>query len=322
MPPPSSRSVVRRWLTPSRSTTLPAVVIVCLTAVPIGLAGPAVSAPARSEQVAAAVAGNKTVVWAVGDACPRADRAVDCSDVAALISADADRDAVLLLGDGVYENGTLAEYRQWYDPKMGRLKGITFPVPGNHDYNTAGAAGYFDYFGARAGTRGKGWYSFSLGGWRLVAANSNCGPVGGCTATTPQGKFVASQLQTAGTCELVFAHHPVFSDGDHGDSLQARELFQVAYNNHAELYLAGHDHSYQRFAPKRPDGVASSTGVRSFVVGTGGAELTLLRPLNRSQYRQNARFGALRLVLTPTGYTATFVSVSGATLDTVSGACR
>jgi hypothetical protein len=280
------------------------------------------SAPAPTDSARTTPSGD-FVVWAVGDVCDNADRATDCSDVAARIKADPQRDAVLVLGDAQYDSGTLAEYQRYWAPKMGSLDPIARPVPGNHEYRTAGAAGYFDYWGTRAGPRGKGWYAFTLGAWRIVAANSNCGRIGGCGAASAVGRFVVDQLKTAGSCELVFAHHPVFSDGSHGDTPEGRALFQHAYNHRAELYLAGHDHNYQRFGLKRPDGVNDSAGVRSVVVGTGGAELTPFRTTpKRTQVRQHTAFGALRLVLGRSGYTATFVGIGGATLDTFSGSCR
>jgi hypothetical protein len=95
-------------------------------------------------------------------------------------------DAVLALGDEQYENGTLGEFRAVYDKTWGAFKGITRPVPGNHEYATPGASGYFDYFGQAAGPRGQGWYSFDLGAWHVIALNSNCGKVGGCDEGSPQ----------------------------------------------------------------------------------------------------------------------------------------
>ena len=54
-------------------------------------------------------------------------------------------------GDNVYQNGTAGEFAVCYDPSWGRHKARTRPSPGNHDYNTSGAAGYYAYFGAAAG---------------------------------------------------------------------------------------------------------------------------------------------------------------------------
>ena len=93
---------------------------------------------------------------------------------------DAGLSRVLALGDNQYESGTLAAYGQSYDPTWGRVKGITSPVVGNHEYMTAGAGGYFDYFNGignvsgPAGDRTKGYYSYDIGAWHLIALNSNC----------------------------------------------------------------------------------------------------------------------------------------------------
>jgi hypothetical protein len=93
---------------------------------------------------------------------------------------------ILALGDVVYEDGNAREFARCYDPSWGRHRDRTRPVPGNHEYQTEGAAGYFDYFGAAAGTPGAGWYSFDLGDWHLIGLNSNCDQIGGCEEGSPQ----------------------------------------------------------------------------------------------------------------------------------------
>src|SRR5213593_1835423 len=55
--------------------------------------------------------------------------------------------AVLALGDNQYEIGGLSDYRRSYDPSWGRLRSITYPVSGNHEYNTPRATGYYAFFG-------------------------------------------------------------------------------------------------------------------------------------------------------------------------------
>ena len=75
-------------------------------------------------------------------------------------------DAVLLLGDNQYYCGGYSAHLQSYEPSWGRFKNITKPSPGNHEYLTsggtdcnsanAGADGYYRYFGALAGEKGKG----------------------------------------------------------------------------------------------------------------------------------------------------------------------
>src|SRR3954469_1321692 len=91
--------------------------------------------------------------------------------------------AVLALGDNQYNSGGLSDYLASYDKSWGRFKGVTFPVPGNHEYGTSGAGGYFSYFGARAGSRSKGWYSFDVGTWHIIALNSQCDRLAGACAS-------------------------------------------------------------------------------------------------------------------------------------------
>lgn len=263
------------------------------------------------------------VVWAFGDACTASATKNDCTKVAALAANDPTTDAVLVLGDAQYDVGSLAQYTNYWDPKMAAIGPLVIPAPGNHDYRTTGAAGFFDYWGARAGTRGQGWHAQDIGSWTIVALNTNCSYVGGCAPTSPQGKFVATATAGGPMCELVFAHHPFITDGRYAPGTrQGKMAFTLAYNNGADLYLSGHDHSYQRFAPTTPDGTPSATGTRPIVVGTGGNNLVGFGSTNRSEYRQASTFGALRLVLSPTGYTGEYVAVGGTVMDTFAGSCH
>ena len=77
------------------------------------------------------------------------------------------------LGDNAYPDGTYREYRQCYHRTWGRHLDRTRPAVGNHEYRTKDAAGYFGYFGERAGPRGKGWYSYDHEGWHVVVLNSD-----------------------------------------------------------------------------------------------------------------------------------------------------
>jgi hypothetical protein len=49
--------------------------------------------------------------------------------------------AVLPLGDNQYFCGSLTAFEQSYDLSWGRLKSITHPAPGNHEYMTSGGTG-------------------------------------------------------------------------------------------------------------------------------------------------------------------------------------
>jgi calcineurin-like phosphoesterase family protein len=230
---------------------------------------------------------------------------------------------VLTLGDAQYENGALEKFQLSYDQSWGRVRGITAPVPGNHEYSTGGATGYFDYFNGLgnstgpAGDRTRGYYSYNLGAWHLIALNSNCSQVGGCGAGSPQEQWLRSDL-TANTaaCTLAYWHHPLFSSGVYSPGISAtRPLFQALYDYGADVVLNGHDHNYERFAPQDPAGSLDlARGIREFIVGTGGRGHNLQgTPIPNSEVRNSDSFGVLRLTLHPNGFDWQFAPEAGKT---------
>jgi hypothetical protein len=234
--------------------------------------------------------------------------------------------AVMVLGDNQYEDATLAKYQTSYDATWGRVKAITRPVVGNHEYLTAGAAGYYAYFGAAAGDPAKGWYSFDLGGWHLIVLNSNCDSVSGCGAGSPQEQWLAADLAAhPGVCTLAAWHHPRFSSGPHGDDATFQTFWDDLYAAGADVVLDGHDHIYERFAPQTPSGDADRAhGIREFVVGNGGKNLTSF-PVVRanSEVRYVAGYGVLALTLYPNGYAWRFVPEAGTSFtDSGLGLCH
>jgi hypothetical protein len=233
--------------------------------------------------------------------------------------------AVLPLGDIQYERGTLDSFHTYYDPTWGRVKSITRPAIGNHEYGTAGAAGYFAYFGAAAGKPGQGWYSYDVGAWHLIALNSNCGSVG-CGPGSPQVEWLESDLAAhRPSCTLAYWHHPHFSSGRHGDAGTTDDFWDTLHRAGADVVLAGHDHSYERFAPQTEAGVADPAyGIREFVVGTGGRSHYSFESIKpNSQARNDDTYGVLFLTLRPASYTWRFASIAGSTFtDTGSDDCH
>ncbi len=238
-------------------------------------------------------------------------------------------DAVLALGDLQYDCGAYSGFLESYDPTWGRMKSITHPAPGNHEYGTGGAdcdpagqaAGYFGYFGTAAGEPGKGYYSFDLGAWHVIALNSNCSNAGGCQAGSPQEVWLRADLAAhPAACTLAFWHHPRFSSGVHGEMASMSAFWRALYDYGADVVLNGHDHDYERFAPQTPDGAADPTrGIREFVVGTGGKGFRQFPsgPAPNSETRQADTFGVLKLILRPTGYDWQFVPEAGRTFTDV-----
>jgi acid phosphatase type 7 len=236
-------------------------------------------------------------------------------------------DAVLDLGDNQYEVGSFAAYEAYYDPTWGRVKAITHPVPGNHEYETPRASGYYDYFGPAAGDPSKGYYSYDIGSWHIVALNSNCPDVGGCGTGSPQERWLRADLAAhPATCTLAYWHHPRFSSGTtHGSDPTYTAFWQALYEGGADVVLAGHEHNYERFGLQRADGTADpAKGIREFVVGTGGREhYPFGPPIANSQVRDNTTFGVLELVLHPGSYEWDFVpELGGGFTDSGTQACH
>ncbi len=238
--------------------------------------------------------------------------------------------AVLTLGDHCHDP-TAACFSNNYDPSWGRFKSKTHPVVGNHEYLVSGAVTYFDYFNGvgnqigLAGDRSKGYYSFDLGTWHLIALNSNCSEAGGCSAGSPQEKWLRADLAAhPATCTLAYWHIPLWSSGGRA-SPNMYTLTQDLYNNHAEIVLNGHDHIYERFAPQDYNGNADpQNGIRAFIVGTGGANHTSIASIApNSLVRNVSTFGVLKLTLHATSYDWQFVPVPGqAFTDSGSAACN
>jgi acid phosphatase type 7 len=231
--------------------------------------------------------------------------------------------AVLPLGDNQYYCGGLSAFQQSYDPSWGRVLGVTRPAVGNHEYLTsggtgcdpsnAGASGYFNYFGARAGTPGQGYYSYDIGSWHLIALNSNCSDAGGCSASSPQGQWLANDLAThSNICTLAYWHIPLFSSGGRANQ-NSRSFWQALYAAGADVVLNGHDHIYERFAAQNPSGQRDDArGIREFIAGTGGANHTSIATVAaNSEVRDTSTYGVLKLVLHPGGYDWQFVPEAG-----------
>jgi hypothetical protein len=233
---------------------------------------------------------------------------------------------VLTLGDNQYEDNAYSKWLQSFDPTWGRVKSLIHPGIGNHEYLTSGASAYFQYFGAAAGAASKGYYSFDIGSWHLIALNSNCSQVGGCGAGSPQETWLRADLAAhPAACTLAYWHHPRFSSGQHGSTASTQPLFQALYDAGAELVLSGHDHDYERFAPQTPTGAADpARGIRQFVVGTGGKNhYAIGSGIANSQVRNDTTYGVLRLNLHPTSYDWQFAPQSGGTFsDSGSTACH
>ncbi len=227
---------------------------------------------------------------------------------------------VFTLGDNTYMHGSAEEYANCYGPTWGRHKGRTVPVLGNHDWDEYRGVPYFNYFGAAAGPPGLGYYAVTVGAWRVLVFNSNLPAHAG----SPQFEWARRELFANGAfCTAALWHHPVFSSGENGGDGRMRDAWRLLQRYGADLVLQGHDHGYERFAPQSADGLPDPRGIRSFVAGTGGGELTAGRGTQpNSEIRNHRTFGVLKLTLRARDYAWEFVPIDGYSFrDSGSAAC-
>jgi hypothetical protein len=233
---------------------------------------------------------------------------------------------LLPLGDEQYNSGSAADFAASYGQTWGNSINISRPVVGNHEYGTSKANGYFSYFGStRAGTSDKGYYSYDLGKWHVVAINTECTRIDGavgCAVGSPQETWLKADLAAHPTaCTLVYGHRPRWASNSFA-SADIAPLIADMVAAHVDLYLTGHAHSYERFAPQDANGVASSSGLTELTVGTGGAFYTGTGTLAaNSVKRQTNLYGVEKLVLHPTGWDYSFIPENSSFTDSGTGTC-
>jgi calcineurin-like phosphoesterase family protein len=213
---------------------------------------------------------------------------------------------VFTAGDNAYFNGSDAEYANCYGPRWGRHLRRTNPSPGNHEYQITPRP-YFDYFGERAGPRGAGFYSYTLGNWHVVSLNSN-------VAVTPgseQMLWLRNDLEASkGTkCSLAYWHHPLFTSGPSaGSNGLMREVWRVLFEFGVDIVVNGHDHLYERFDMQDFNGRRDTqAGVREFIAGSGGAPLYDFGPTAPNSLFKLKAYGILQLTLRDVGYDSVFI---------------
>jgi hypothetical protein len=223
---------------------------------------------------------------------------------------------LLALGDLAYDKGTSAEYANCYHPVWGSFKARTKPVPGNHEYQTPGAVGFYGYFAGLAP-----YYKFTLGGWTLYALNPYVASGPGFAQAT---WFENALKADPNRCQIMYWHPPYISSAKRGNSDAAKNLFAIGYEHRVEIALAGHDHVYERFRQMNPARqVEDGRGVRLFTVGTGGGSSDGFGAAKPGSVVRAQGHGVLQLTLGDAGtYSWSFRNAAGSSVsDSGSGTC-
>jgi len=244
---------------------------------------------------------------------------------AGLVAAYPADTPVFALGDLAYSDGTALEFNTCYNPHWGPFRDRTYPVPGNHDYNTDDGEPYFDYFTGRFGSPRRGWWSRELGAWHVIGLDSNCGDVPGlCYADSEQHRWLRADLAAStATCTVAMWHHPRWSSDRAGDSPAMQVFLQELYDADVDLLLVGHAHNYERFSPQDPMGAVDTTrGIREFVVGSGGADLRGVEVMSANSETFYEGHGILELTLHEDRYDWDFVPTGSGFSDTGTERCH
>ncbi|MDQ4144044.1 MAG: DNRLRE domain-containing protein [Actinomycetota bacterium] len=235
---------------------------------------------------------------------------------------------VLTLGDNQYERGEISKFQRSYDTTWGRVKSITRPAVGNHEWDTREALGHFAYFGGAAGAgNGIYYYSYDLGSWHIIALDSTCKKVlGGCGVGSPQEQWLRNDLSThSASCTLAYWHHPRFDSSFLGGRAELGAFWQDLYDFGADVVLTSHAHNYQRLLPLNPEGEPDAErGIREFIVGTGGKDHGGFQTTRSTvEVRNTGTFGVLFLTLEEGGYSWEFVPEKGEEfVDSGRGQCH
>ena len=298
---------------------------------PVETTPPPASAPAELSALAGA-----SVLIAAGDigSCQSGGDELTAMLVDSLLVADSVagvEDVVATLGDNAYPNATDADFANCFRPSWGdtskRIMQRIRPSPGNHEHYVERAAPYYRYFGRRAGDPGKGYYSYDLGEWHMIALNSEILVNSEFLPEdrSAQEDWLANDLRSSRKkCTLVYFHHPRFSSGWHGSDIRVDNWWKIMYRGGVDVVLNGHDHHYERFLPIDTTGTLDTLrGIVQFVVGTGGVALRGVRTIvSHSAARVIGHWGVLKLTLGSEGYRFAFLEPGGRVWDPGGGMCH
>jgi tartrate-resistant acid phosphatase type 5 len=178
-----------------------------------------------------------------------------------------------------------------------------FPTLGNHDWDTASAQPYLDYFTLPGNER---YYDFSWGPVQFFALDGDYREPDGVGANSTQAAWLQAGLaNSTAPWNIVYLHHPPYSSGLHGSVDWVRWPYQEWG---ADVVLSGHDHTYERLLVD---------GFPYFVNGLGGGGIyQFINILDGSQVRYNGDYGALLVEASANQINFQFITRKGEVVDT------
>lgn len=217
---------------------------------------------------------------------------------------------VLHLGDIIYPSGEIERfgeklYINYYQPLW--TSGAPFyPVLGNHDVRHGFRQAMLDFY--RMPGRYYHFQKTAIAGNSQVSVDFYAIDTNIANDKTQIEWLKAELAQSTANWQIVYGHEPAYSSGIHGNSSTLQKLYEPLFEQYGvDAYLAGHDHDYERFAPKH--------GVLHVVSGGGGAYLRHFpRVAAGSQVRLNTHH-FMALSFTPNQLTGVVIDKTGTVID-------
>jgi hypothetical protein len=222
---------------------------------------------------------------------------------------------IITTGDNNYENGATSTidanigqyYHEFIYPYTGGYgSGDTvnrfFPSLGNHDWYTAGAVPYLNYFALPGNER---YYDFVKGNIHFFVVDSDPNETDGVDSNSVQGLWLKNALAASTQkWNVVYFHHAAYSSGQHGSSTFMQWPFK---RWGASVVLSGHDHTYERIM---------ADSLTYFVNGLGGKSIYSFGSIvSGSQVRYNGTYGAMLINSYNDSMVFKFYSVGGTQRD-------
>jgi tartrate-resistant acid phosphatase type 5 len=180
-------------------------------------------------------------------------------------------DLGVLFGDNIVPVGVSGpadvRWRKGWEEIYGPLGIPFYATTGNHDWGLADSPAAEILYSQRSPT----WrmpalyYSFTAGPAQFFAVATNA-------MSETQVRWLERELaRSTARWKIVYGHHPIYSHGEHGDTAELQRLLLPVLKNHAQVYIAGHEHLVQDL---QSEGgvhflVAPSAGQKNRPVKTG-----------------------------------------------------
>jgi len=185
----------------------------------------------------------------------------------------------ITLGDNFYNEGmespTTTRWKRLWDEHYDPLGIKFYATLGNHDWAGLDSPAAEILYSDRSPTwrMPAPYYTFTAGPVQFFAIDTN-------EMSVAQLMWLDEELKkSTARWKLVYGHHPIYSDGDHGDDQRMIEKLLPILKGKADAYFAGHDHTLEQI---KPEG-----GLHFFISGGGGARLYKVKQAPRAVYVQS-----------------------------------